>query len=251
MGAGIFVTGTDTGVGKTVITAGLMAALLKEGVDAVAFKPVQSGAKRTGNGLVSPDAAFYLKAAAVSADVSDYSLYCLEQPLSPHIAAEMDGVNIEVEPIIKRCREYMERHRVLLVEGAGGICVPLDRSGYTMADLARKLGFPLLVVARPSLGTINHTVLSIKYAQMKGLRVAGFIFNNVFRMAGLMEKDNAQMIELMTGVPLLGMVPHLPGLDVDGGFAGPLADAVGQYLHLTEMGGLFHECVGSAVGRMG
>ncbi|GBF34754.1 dethiobiotin synthetase [Desulfocucumis palustris] len=251
MGSGIFITGTDTGVGKTVITAGLMTALLKAGIDAAAFKPVQSGAKRTGKGLVSPDAAFYLRAAGVSARESDYSLYCLEQPLSPHIAAELDGITIVKEPIIKRCREYLDRHRVLLVEGAGGICVPLNRSGFLMADLARELDFPLLVVARPSLGTINHTVLSIKYAQMTGLRVAGFIFNNLRQGAGLMEKDNAEMIELLTGVPLLGMVPHLPGLDVDGGIAGPLADTVGQYLQLTEIGGLFDECAGSTAGRMG
>lgn len=238
MGAGFFITGTDTGVGKTVVTAGLLVALRAAGIDAVAFKPVQSGALRTVGGPVSQDAAFFLKASGLAADVSDYNLYCLEQPFSPHLAAEMSGETIEQTAILARCRELLTNHQVLLVEGAGGICVPLTRSGYTVAHLARDLGFPLLVVARPTLGTINHTVLTIEYARMAGLRVAGFIFNGLREAAGILEEDNAKVIEAMTGVPLLGRLPHIPGLDVDGGLAGELADVAGRHLCWREIGGI-------------
>ncbi len=236
MGKGFFITGTDTGVGKTVVTAGLLAALRAAGIDAVAFKPVQSGAARTGGGLVSQDAAFFLKVSGLAADVSDYNLYCLEHHFSPHLAAEMDGVTIAPGAILARCRELLANHQVLLVEGAGGICVPLTRTGYTVAHLARDLVLPLLVVARPSLGTINHTVLTIEYARMNGLRVAGFIFNGLPDAAGILEEDNAKIIHALTGVPLLGRLPHIPGLDVDGGAAGDLAGIAGRHLCWREMG---------------
>ncbi|MFZ5634748.1 MAG: dethiobiotin synthase [Bacillota bacterium] len=238
MGSGFFITGTDTGIGKTVVTAGLLAALRAAGIDAAAFKPVQSGALRTGDGLVSQDAAFFLKVSGLAADVSDYNLYCLEQPFSPHLAAEMSGKSIAREAILARCGELLANHRVLLVEGAGGICVPLTRKGYTVAHLAGDLGFPLLVVARPALGTINHTVLTIKYAQMFGLQVAGFIFNGLRKTGDILEEDNAKVIKALTGVPLLGKLPHIPGLDVDGGFAGELAEIAGRHLCWREIGGM-------------
>ncbi|MCL6479380.1 MAG: dethiobiotin synthase [Peptococcaceae bacterium] len=239
MGTGVFITGTDTGVGKTVVTAGLLAALRRSGIDAVAFKPVQSGGVRKGNGgLASPDADFYLKAAGMSGEERDYNLYCLEPPLSPHLAAEMSGVTIDPGAILSRSREYLSNHRVLLVEGAGGICAPLNRDGYNMADLARDLGFPLVVVARPTLGTINHTLLTIHYARMKGLTVAGFIFNGPAGDQDFMVRDNAAVIESLTGAPLLGMLPHIRGLDVEGGRPGDLLEKALEHLCWREIGGI-------------
>ncbi|MCL5058118.1 MAG: dethiobiotin synthase [Actinobacteria bacterium] len=238
MGAGVFITGTDTGVGKTVVTAGLLAALRKSNIDVVAFKPVQSGALPGGSGLTSPDATFYLKASRIRGGVSDYSLYCFEQPFSPHLAAEMSGVEVSPKVIITRCRDLLARHQALLVEGAGGICVPLTRSGYTVADLAKDLGFPLVVVARPTLGTINHTVLTIKYSQSAGLKVAGFIFNSRQQTTDPPGKDNARVINAMTGAPMLGWLPHLPGLDMDRGIPGDLAEAAAQHLCWREIGGM-------------
>ncbi|KJS66875.1 MAG: hypothetical protein JL50_09825 [Peptococcaceae bacterium BICA1-7] len=238
MGTGIFITGTGTGVGKTVVTAGLLAALRKAGINASAFKPVQSGALPSRRGLISQDAAFYIKVSGIYGRISDYNLYCFREPLSPHLASEMSGETIDREAILARCRELLVNHRVLLVEGAGGICVPLTRSCYTVADLAGDLGYPLLVVASPTLGTINHTVLTIKYAQTAGLKVAGFIFNGLQETAGVPERDNAGIIESMTGVPLLGTLPLIPGLDVDAGLSGKLAQAAEQYLPWREIGGM-------------
>lgn len=238
MNNGFFITGTDTGVGKTVVTAGLLALLKNAGVDVIAFKPVQSGAPRVDGVPVSPDAAFYLKASGIKGALSHYNVYCLEPPLSPHLAARTSGMAIEPKSILDRCRKLMANHRLLLVEGAGGLCVPLTGPGYTVADLAFDLSLPLLVVARPGLGTINHTVLTIKYALMSGLTVAGFIFNGLESRPGVLEKDNAAMIQSITGVPLLGMLPRVAGLDVDAGCPGDLVEVAGRHLCWKEIGGI-------------
>ncbi|MFZ5596946.1 MAG: dethiobiotin synthase [Bacillota bacterium] len=238
MGTGIFITGTDTGVGKTAVTAGLTAAFRKKGINAAGFKPVQSGAIKTADGLVSPDASFYLKVAGNDSHPSGYGMYCLTQPLSPHLAAEMDGVDINPSAIKIRCMELLEKHDMLLVEGAGGICAPLTRTGYTIADLALDLGLPLLVVARPALGTINHTVLTVKYSQMRGLRVLGFVFNGTRRETEAMEKDNAAMIQELTGVPFLGSLPFIEGLDTEKGLPGELPETAWACLRWKEIGGI-------------
>ncbi|KJR96581.1 MAG: hypothetical protein VR68_14250 [Peptococcaceae bacterium BRH_c4a] len=238
MGVGLFITGTDTGVGKTVVTAGLLAAMTGAGLDAVAFKPVQSGAVPGASGPDSPDAAFYVKASGVAGSSSDYNLYRFIPPLSPHLAAEISGISIDPSAILNRCRDLLAEHRVLLVEGAGGICVPLTRSGYTVASLAGDLGFPLVVVARPGVGTINHTVLTISYALAAGLKVAGFIFNGPGGTKGDPERDNAGIIRQMTGVPFWGWLPYLPGLDVDAGLCEGLAEVAGKCLKWRKIGGL-------------
>jgi dethiobiotin synthetase len=238
LNSGFFITGTDTGVGKTVVTAGLLALFRNAGIDAMAFKPVQSGAPKVDGVPVSQDAIFYHKASGITGDLSLCSFYCFEPPLSPHLAARTSGAVIEPLSILSRCRKLLANHRLLLVEGAGGLCVPLTGPCYTMADLAADLALPLLVVARPVLGTINHTVLTIKYALMRGLTVSGFIFNGLDSWPGILEKDNADMIQSITGVPLLGMLPGVAGLDVDAGCPGDLVEVAGQHLRWREIGGI-------------
>lgn len=238
MGTGLFITGTDTGVGKTAVTAGLLAAYRKAGLQAIGLKPVQSGALKCKKGLISADAAFYLKAAGIDDDWSRYNLYCFEHPLSPHLAAELSGITINPGAILTWCRDLLDKHDMVLVEGAGGICVPLNRSGYTMASLARDLGFPIVVVSRPSLGTINHTVLTVKHAQALGLEVKGFVFNGSGIADRPAENDNARIIETLAGVPLLGMLPCLDDLDVDRSLPGSLTEAVAACLKWKEIGGI-------------
>jgi dethiobiotin synthetase len=191
-GRGYFVTATDTGVGKTVVTAALAAVLRENGRDVAVLKPVQSGALAddpTGD------------AALLGADC----VYAFEAPLAPQVAAEREGRTIELEPILERARELERDHEILLVEGVGGLLVPLA-PGLDVAALASAIGLPLLVVARAGLGTVNHTLLTIEAARSRGLEVAGVILNG--------ESDessarNPELIETASGARVLVQIPPL------------------------------------------
>ncbi len=227
MGRGYLVTGTDTGVGKTVITAALVGVWRSRGIDAVAIKPVQSGAIAENGRLIPEDAAFYRQVAGLPQTIDELNLYRFTPAVSPHLAAKLSGERIEPSRVVDFCREVLQRHELVLVEGAGGLCVPLSGPDFTVADMARELSLPLLVVARPGLGTINHTVLTVAYARNAGLTVAGIIINGLKpEESGPAEKDNPGVIAAMTGVPVLGIVPYLPGVSVEKGIADGLVDTV-------------------------
>jgi dethiobiotin synthetase len=191
-GRGYFVTATDTAVGKTVVTAGLATALRARGRDVAVFKPVQSGALADDP---SGDAAL------LSADC----IYAFSAPLAPLVAARAEGRTIALEPIVKRAEELGREHELLLVEGAGGLLVPLAED-LDLADLAVALGLPLVVVARAGLGTVNHTLLTIEAARVRGLELAGVILNG---KSDESTADNAALIEAGSGVRVLAQVPLL------------------------------------------
>ncbi|MDF9408079.1 MAG: ATP-dependent dethiobiotin synthetase BioD 1 [Pelotomaculum sp. PtaB.Bin013] len=226
MAKGLFITGTDTGVGKTVITGGLAGVFRKNGVKAAAFKPVQTGGIESGEGLLSEDALFYQAAAGLPYS-RDMNPYCFRMPLSPNIAARVSEQIIDPAYLVDKYHNLTCENDFVLVEGAGGLCVPLVDYGFTMADLAHLLGTPLLVVARPGLGTINHTVLTVRYALWSGLEVKGIIINGYREeQATLAERTNPEVIEGMTGVPILGIVPYLPEMSVESGCAGGLLETI-------------------------
>lgn len=236
MAKGLFVTGTDTGVGKTVITGGLAGLLRKNGVKAAAFKPVQTGGIESEEGLLSEDALFYRAAAGLPYSGRDLNPCCLKPALSPNVAARISGQAIDPLAFKEAYRRLAAENDFVLVEGAGGLCVPLVDYHFTMADLAQLLCLPLLVVARPGLGTINHTVLTVRYAQNFGLEVKGIIIN-CYRedRAGISERTNPEVIEGMTGVPILGIVPYLPEVSVESGCAGGLIDVIGEKVNWRKL----------------
>jgi dethiobiotin synthetase len=192
IGRGYFVTATDTGVGKTIVTAGLAASLRARGLDVAVFKPVQSGA-------LADDPAG--DAALLGADC----VYSFAAPLAPLVAARAEGRKIELEPILARARALASEHEFLLVEGAGGLLVPLA-PGLDMADLAAALGLPLIVVARAGLGTVNHTLLTIGAARARGLDVAGVVLNGESDES---TADNAALVEAGSGARVLARIPRL------------------------------------------
>ncbi|MDP2935542.1 MAG: dethiobiotin synthase, partial [Dehalococcoidia bacterium] len=158
---GIFVTGTDTGVGKTVVAAGLAAALKARGVNVGVMKPVQTGDY--------PGDAAVLRLAAGVDDPLNLILPCyLQAPLAPAVAALLGDRPVSPALIMEAFQELCQRHEFMIVEGVGGLMVPL-LDGYSVADLIVAMGLPALVVARPGLGTINHTLLTIKQAQSVGI----------------------------------------------------------------------------------
>lgn len=223
---GYFITGTDTGVGKTVVTAGIAANLKHRGINVGIMKPVQTGGTTTHQGLISPDALFALTVAGIVDEMELVSPYCLKSPLAPRIAAELSGAAIDLAKIDRAYRELCRRHDFMLVEGAGGIMVPITGQ-FLMADLIKAFDFPALIVARPGLGTVNHTLLTVEYAKFRGIHVAGIIINGLNeKEAGMAEKTNPELIAELSGIPVMGIVPHDAGLDVDTCKPGRLVELV-------------------------
>ena len=209
MSHGLFVTATDTGVGKTVATAALARILRLRGVNVGVMKPVTAGCEERNGELVSEDAELLAWAAGIECD-DDVAPYRLREPLAPVEAARIDGVKIDFDRIADSYQRLRARHDFVLVEGAGGLMVPLN-GGLLIADLASRLKLPLLVVARPNLGTINHSVLTCYAASQLGLEVRGVIVNRFPASPGLAEKGASHQIGSLCGAPILGIWNDIPG----------------------------------------
>jgi dethiobiotin synthetase len=202
---GLFVTGTDTGVGKTEVAVGLVVGWRSRGLDVGAMKPAQSG---VGDGL--PTDADRLREAAGGTDpMALVCPYSLSAPLAPAVAARLEGVEISLPHLLACAAELSRRHAALVVEGAGGLLVPLTASE-TFADLAVALGMPVLVVARAGLGTVNHTALTCEALRARGLAVVGVVLNRAQAGADPSEPHNAAEIERLTGVRVLASLPYEP-----------------------------------------
>jgi len=205
---GIFITGTDTEVGKTLIAAGLVVALQDRGVEVGVMKPLESGAPSFESAPIPKDA-FYLKEiAGIRDDLDLINPYCFQAPVAPGVAAERDGVEVDLQRIQSAYEELKGRHAFMVVEGAGGLLVPIAK-GTLLPELIKLLDLPLLVVARSTLGTINHTLLVLSYCQQKGLDVLGLIINKSTPDADPSEDDNPQLIAQFSKAPLLGSFPYL------------------------------------------
>ncbi|TAN37187.1 MAG: dethiobiotin synthase [Verrucomicrobia bacterium] len=207
-GRGVFITGTDTGVGKTAVTAALLAVLRQRGVDAVPMKPVQTGCTKRAGKLVAPDLEFCLRNAGL-APAEELCVYRFAPASSPHLAALLARRPIQLHKIASAFRRLAMRHDFVLVEGAGGTLVPLG-GGRTMCDLMCALALPVVVVARPGLGTINHTLLTLAALRAARLKIAGVFF--VHTQPGpltALERDNATTIAQLGRVAILGRLPFI------------------------------------------
>jgi len=214
MGFAVFVTGTDTEIGKTVVAGGLALAFRERGVDVGVMKPAVTGCRTRRGKRISEDVDFLVKASGCEDDPALVSPYMLRDPLAPEVAAEREGVRIDVRKITGAFRKLAKKHEALIVEGAGGLYVPVKRN-YLMIELIAALGVPILIVARPGLGTINHTLLSCKAARARGIGVAGIIINNYPTKASIAERTNPDVIRRYARAPLLGVVSHVPGVSVE------------------------------------
>jgi dethiobiotin synthetase len=202
------VTGTDTGVGKTV-SAGIAAELRRRGVDVGVMKPFATGARSVRGRLVSEDAEFLKAAAGVEDPLDLINPVCLKPPLAPDMAARLAGVKIDLDRVWAAYRQLRRKHRTLVVEGVGGLLVPLT-TRLTVADFARKLRLPLLIVTRPALGTLNHTALTVAAARSHGLKMLGLVLNSATNAKkGLAERLNPAALEQITGLTVLGELPYL------------------------------------------
>ncbi len=202
-----FITGTDTGAGKTRVAATLLAKLRERGIDAVPMKPVQTGCELRNGRLAAPDLEFCLRHARLEPAPEDEELMCpykFQPACSPHLAARLAGTEIAVDTVATAYRRLAGRHQGVLVEGAGGVLVPLN-GRETMLDLMRRLNLPVVLAARPGLGTINHTLLSLQCLRGAGLRVLGIVFCETAPVADeWLVADNIETIARLGGTPILG-----------------------------------------------
>ena len=209
---GIFITGTDTGIGKTTVTAALLSRLRRRGHDAVPMKPVQTGCLHGPHGLVASDTEFCLSMAALAPSPDEAALmtpYCFEPACSPHLAAERAASHIDLSRIVKDFETLATLHEAVLVEGAGGLLVPLSDEAM-MSDLMARLDLPVLLVAKPGLGTLNHTLLSVEAMRNRELQVCAIVTVSCEPDRDLLvQEDNAQTLARLTELPVLGPVPFM------------------------------------------
>jgi dethiobiotin synthetase len=209
----LFVTGTDTEIGKTLVSSALLRGFAQAGLSAAAMKPIAAGAYfNAEDGIWHNEDADQLDAAAgVPLPPEVRTPYLLKAPAAPHIVAAQEGRTLELAPIVECYREAMRRADVVVVEGVGGFRVPLD-DRHDTADLALALGCPIVLVVGVRLGCINHALLTAEAIAARGLRLAGWVAN-IVDPAMRFADENIETIETWLhrehGVPLLGTVPHL------------------------------------------
>ena len=203
---GLFFTGTDTGVGKTLVTGAVARLLRDRGRDVVVCKPVATGARRVDGVWLADDTVALAEAAGLAGAWERVTPWTFPDPVAPPLAARRQCVALTLRAVAGAVLERARPGAALLVEGVGGLLCPLTDES-TVADLVRELSLSLIVVARRSLGTLNHTLLTLEVAQARGLRVAGVVVSETVRPEGLADETNVDELRRL-GVPVLAVVPH-------------------------------------------
>jgi dethiobiotin synthetase len=206
---GYFITGTDTGVGKTVVTLGLMQTLQEQGNTVVAMKPVAAGCEPTPAGLCNDDALRLQQQASVELDYVQVNPYAFAPAIAPHLAAEQSGVRININNIVNKYNELSNLSDCVLVEGAGGWQVPLN-ADETLADLAGALGLEVILVVGIRLGCLNHALLSAQSIVSSGCDLAGWVANHMLPGSEA-TAANINALESRLTCPRLGTIPYKTG----------------------------------------
>ncbi|MFA5239838.1 MAG: dethiobiotin synthase [Phycisphaerae bacterium] len=212
---GLFVTGTDTGVGKTLIAGAIAKILTDKGLRVGVFKPIATGCKRTWEGLISSDTEFLSSCANSNLSLSTITPVGYRTPAAPFVSAACDGYAIDFEKIAAAYKEICQNSDIVLVEGIGGVRVPLTQE-FDLLDLAVEFTLPAVIVARPNLGTINHTLMTIDCLRAAKLKIAGVIINNYNATESTVAEDTAaETIAKCTGEDILAVVPFDETIDTE------------------------------------
>jgi dethiobiotin synthetase len=207
MGRSVFITGTDTGVGKTFFACALAAFLKNSGYKVGVMKPAETGCAAVDGRLTPADAVRLKEASGCELPLESICPYQFSEPLAPSVAAQREGRQIDINRLMDTYDEISAGHDLTLVEGAGGLMVPLLPS-YTYADFTRVLKLPVIVVAPNKLGVINHLLLTLEHASCKGLRVLGYVLNHLDGTPSLAAESNREALFSLTGVPCLSELPY-------------------------------------------
>jgi dethiobiotin synthetase len=202
-----FVTGTDTGVGKTLVSCAMLSSFAASGLRAVGMKPVAAGLERVDGRWRNEDVEQLQEAGNVDAPLSLRCPYLLRAPMSPHLAARDDGVHIAMQPLLTAYAQLARQADAVIVEGVGGFRVPLAED-FDSADLAVALGLPMVLVVGLRLGCLNHALLTAEAIRARGLFLAGWVGSAIDPHMLAMD-DNLQSLRERLDAPLLGVVPHL------------------------------------------
>ena len=208
---GFFVTGTDTGVGKTLLACALLHAFAAAGRRVVGMKPVAAGAEQDAGELINADVRLLRGASSVAAPLALINPYCFRPPIAPHIAAEQAGVTIDLARIAQAFTQLAAAADSVIVEGVGGFCVPLNRNE-DAADLARILGLPVILVVGLRLGCLNHALLTAQAIRGRGLELAGWMANRI-DPAMPVAAENTRALTERLAAPLVATIEFTPAPD--------------------------------------
>ena len=223
---GLFITGTDTGVGKTVVTAAILAWLRDQGFSAGVMKPIETGVDCECSSPANSDALFLMECGGIKDDLSEVCPIRLKPAASPFQAALIENRTLQPESILSAYRTLSEKYDWMLVEGVGGIRVPITRD-YGVVDLIRDLDLPTVVVARYQLGTLNHTLMTLDTLKQSGIPVRGVVFNQtVPETPDVIEQDQPRLIEELSGATILGTFPYIDNLNTQSFSPGKLEASV-------------------------
>jgi dethiobiotin synthetase len=205
--AGLFITGTDTGVGKTLIAGAIAKILTDKGLKVGVFKPIATGCKRTWDGLISSDTDFLSYCANSDLSLSTITPIGYRTPAAPIVSAARDGAAIDFDKIAAAYKDICQNSDAVLIEGIGGVRVPLTEE-FDLLDLAVEFALPIVIVARPNLGTINHTLMTIDCVRATELKIAGVVINGYNAVESTVAEDTApEIIAKCSGVEVLAVVP--------------------------------------------
>ncbi len=202
-----FVTGTDTGVGKTVITASLAASLRKLGIGVGVMKPIASGIQQK-TGFRSSDVSLLCEASGVKDSEDMVNPVFLPLPTSPYDASKILNVSIDMPLVFEKFKALLKQHQMLLVEGIGGIMTPITKN-FHVADMIKAMGLEAIIVTRSTLGTLNHTIMTIRMCKEYQIPIKGIIVNYFDEKGTPAEKNAPATLYELTGIPILGIIPFV------------------------------------------
>jgi len=207
--SGFFITGTDTEVGKTLVSGALILKLRAQGKQAIGFKPVVAGTYQSANGeLLNEDLETLRIASQLAPDQMNLSPYVLDMPVAPHLAAANKGIVLQLTTIMQSLHETQKHSDYLIIEGAGGLLIPLN-DHENLGDLVQQIGLPVILVVGMKLGCINHALLTQEAIKARGLKIAGWIANSLSSEMFLL-KENVDTLQAKIDAPFLGLIPVLP-----------------------------------------
>jgi len=208
--SGVFVTGTDTGVGKTIVAAGIAGAMKRDGIDVGIMKPIATGIPQK-NGFKSSDAELLAKMAGSTDPENEINPIFLPLEASPLAASMALNVDIKLDEVFSAFKRLTSKHEFVIVEGIGGVMVPIKQN-YFVIDMIKEMNIPVLVVSRAALGTLNHTLLTVRTCREYELNVVGIVVNGA-RDNNVIEKTVSEMIHELTGIFVVGSIPFVDMFD--------------------------------------